>query len=502
MLIDTRTLPDGSRIQADIVIIGSGAAGLTLAHEFAGTTASICILESGGEEVSSAVNTLSAGTARLCGPDGSIVQCDDYMTESRERSFGGTLNVWGGKCAELDPIDFEQRDWMDGSGWPFDKAELQPFYARSCALLGIATFDSRLRDGTSPVRLNGERKFVTALRTFSDLTGKLSGEKFHRFKHAVAGQDGVSVYLYATAIGIEATAAGDAVSHVVIGTLEGKRHSVCGKLVVLAAGGLENPRLLLHANTGWPGARLNPHDQVGRHFAGHGIIRSVGAPGDRPAVVEFSPGMSKRFGLYLDKDLTAVQGLFTLSRAWQRREGLSGFSVTLEPIVVEHGREYSPVYFSLEQRPNPHSRLTLTDHRDRFGLRRLDLDWRFDAADKDTLVRAIREFAAELEQSGIGRLHAEFGAMRFAESLEAARHHIGTTRMHTDPRRGVVDAHGRVHGIGNLYVAGASVFPTAGLANPTLTIMALAMRLAAEFKQQLRGRSAVATRREWMVPAG
>ena len=92
--------------------------------------------------------------------------------------------------------------------------------------------------------------------------------------------------------------------------------------------------------------------------------------------------------------------------------------------------------------------------------------------------------------------------MRFAESLEAARHHIGTTRMHTDPRRGVVDAHGRVHGIANLYVAGASVFPTAGLANPTLTIMALAMRLAAEFKQQLRGRSAVATRREWMVPAG
>ena len=93
----------------------------------------------------------------------------------------------------------------------------------------------------------------------------------------------------------------------------------------------------------------------------------------------------------------------------------------------------------------------------------------------------------ELQRAGIGRLHSALGRESdpWPSGLRGARHHMGTTRMHPDPRRGVVDANGRVHGIANLYVAGSSVFPTSGAANPTLTIVALALRLAEHVGREL-----------------
>jgi choline dehydrogenase-like flavoprotein len=497
MLIDARSLPDGSRITADVVIVGSGAAGLALAGEFAGSALTVCLLESGGEESSPEVNALSAGQGRLHGPDGVQLPCDDYLVESRERSLGGTLNLWGGKCAELDGLDFEEREWIAHSGWPLDKAELQPCYARACALLGIAPFDARQRAAVPVVALNGERRFTTALRTFSDLTGKLAGEKFHRYKYAVANQPNVSTYLHANVLDLVLDEAGQALRHVVFGTLDGRRHVAQGRVFVLAAGGLENPRLLLNADSQQRGGLGNAHDQVGRCFAGHGLLRFLAGNDQPPAVVEYAPGAAQRLGLYLDKDPRAVQGIFTLSRAAQRRDALAGFSATLEPVVQQDGKDYSPVYFSIEQQPDRESRLSLGAQRDALGLRRLVMDWRFNAADRDSFARAVALFAAELEQAGIGRLHYDADALRFVEVLETARHHIGATRMSDDPREGVVDRDCRVHGTANLYVAGASVFPTSGLANPTLTIVALALRLADRLKSQLRERGGVATSREW-----
>jgi choline dehydrogenase-like flavoprotein len=134
----------------------------------------------------------------------------------------------------------------------------------------------------------------------------------------------------------------------------------------------------------------------------------------------------------------------------------------------------------MEQAPNRDSRVTLGTTHDILGCRRVVLDWRLSDIDKRTAHRAHAILAEELSRSGVGEMKSLMGSESdpWPTRLRGARHHMGTTRMHADSRRGVVDANCRVHGIDNLFVAGSSVFPTSGAANPTLTIVALAIRLA------------------------
>jgi choline dehydrogenase-like flavoprotein len=110
--------------------------------------------------------------------------------------------------------------------------------------------------------------------------------------------------------------------------------------------------------------------------------------------------------------------------------------------------------------------------------------------DRHSWVRAHQIVDEELRQTGVGRLHmtSEFEQSVWPASMDGGSHHAGTTRMHVDSNRGVVDEHCRVHGVENLYIAGPSVFPTSGSANPVLTIVALALRLADQVKENLRGR--------------
>jgi choline dehydrogenase-like flavoprotein len=131
-----------------------------------------------------------------------------------------------------------------------------------------------------------------------------------------------------------------------------------------------------------------------------------------------------------------------------------------------------------EQIPNPESRVTLSDQRDALGMPRVRLDWRLDPADLRSMVRSQEILDEELRRTGTGRLQIAMDEPIAPPGLKGGWHHMGTTRMDDDPGRGVVDRHGAVHGIANLYVTGSSVFPTVGYANPLLTVGALAIRLA------------------------
>jgi choline dehydrogenase-like flavoprotein len=135
----------------------------------------------------------------------------------------------------------------------------------------------------------------------------------------------------------------------------------------------------------------------------------------------------------------------------------------------------------LEQAPNPDSRVVLSDERDGLGQRRPKLEWKLSPLDTHTLFTATRRFALALGQSDLGRVRLEKWLLDEPESWQVVYpggHHMGTTRMSDDPKLGVVDRDCRVHGVDNLFVAGSSVFPTCGCVNPTLTITALAHRLA------------------------
>jgi choline dehydrogenase-like flavoprotein len=167
----------------------------------------------------------------------------------------------------------------------------------------------------------------------------------------------------------------------------------------------------------------------------------------------------------------------------------------LAPLVQEidrprEGPAGRAVFFmnELEQAPNPASRVRLSENKDALGMPRAQLEWRLSAIDKSSARRTQEVLARALGAAGLGRLQITFSEdeRSWPTEMGGGRHHMGTTRMHLDPKQGVVDPDGRVHGLANLYVAGSSVFPTVGAANPTLTLVALALRLADHLVEQLR----------------
>jgi choline dehydrogenase-like flavoprotein len=138
----------------------------------------------------------------------------------------------------------------------------------------------------------------------------------------------------------------------------------------------------------------------------------------------------------------------------------------------------------VEQAPNPDSRITLAAKRDMLGLPMAKVDWRLCELDRHGIRVAHGIIKQEVERSGYGHMDVQLPETE-DEILAGAKggaHHMGTTRMHDNPREGVVDANSRVHGLANLYVAGSSVFTTGGYANPTFTILALTIRLADHMK--------------------
>jgi hypothetical protein len=139
-----------------------------------------------------------------------------------------------------------------------------------------------------------------------------------------------------------------------------------------------------------------------------------------------------------------------------------------------------------EQAPNPESRVMIDDEKDALGQNRVKLKWNLTNQDIDSMIRAQKIIDQDLRSNGLGRLSIDMEGSKPPADIHGGWHHMGTTRMHVDPKQGVVNEHCRVHGISNLFIAGASVFPTAGYANPVLTTLALTIRLADYIKENLK----------------
>lgn len=149
----------------------------------------------------------------------------------------------------------------------------------------------------------------------------------------------------------------------------------------------------------------------------------------------------------------------------------------------------------VEAAPNRDSRVTLSRSRDRLGMPRVKVAWRLDPLVQRTFDRTFALVAEELRAGGVAQiqLDAPLEGREWPSSLEGTWHHMGTTRMHDSPREGVVDRHGKVHGIDNLHIAGSSVFPSVGANFPTITITALALRMAERLASSLGKPDALAS---------
>jgi choline dehydrogenase-like flavoprotein len=535
MFIDSRQLRSGAVVEADIAIVGAGAAGISLALQLIGKGLTVCLLESGGMEFERANQSLYTGLN---------VGLPYYALDVAQLRFlGGSTNAWGGWCRPLDPIDYESRPWVEHSGWPFTMSELAPFYRRAHEICQVTSDDY---DTERVVAELGHPRakplpfdpawLETTIYRFSPPTRFGSV-----YREALRRADDLRCFLNANVLSIKTDAAARTVTRLTVGTLSGVRIEVAARYYVLAAGGMENTRLLLLSNDVIANGLGNQHDLVGRFFMEHPHTK-------RELIV---PARRLASGIYGETfHGRAIMARMSLPEALQRREKLLNYSANLHAVYFGHdskgwlalrkavlslsrsrrsdpfirlppfghkGLTLSQVYdmvrdfdrmtiagllrlfqpnrfiigFVLEskpeQAPNPHSRVTLDDARDAFGLRRVKLDWRTLPIDRRTAVRGEEIVDAEMRRLAIGRMAslppAEIEG--WPDNLEGGWHQLGTTRMHADAKCGVVDPNGRVHGMSNLFIIGGSVFPTGGVVPPTLTIVALALRLGSHLTRNI-----------------
>jgi choline dehydrogenase-like flavoprotein len=516
MITDIEQL-GGDRLQADICIVGGGAAGLTLAAELDGGALRVVVLEAGREGPDPSAQGLY-DSAVIGLPHGGI---HGY----RLRGLGGSTVAWAGQVLPLFDIDFERRDWIPGSGWPLTRDDLEPYYRRLAELMEVPPFD---RDAHGwPQRLPPPPPIDRDLLApyYSEFSPRPNFAQTLAPRLRASAQ--VTVVLGAVVTELVPDPLSASVDALSARSLSGRALTVVARFVVLCGGGFENARLLLDSTRRSEAGIGNDGDLVGRYFQDHpGLVvgplhvrdhRLVSALAPRRlGLVKFAPrlrlderiqraerrahvGAGVVFDLSQPQSVRSGKLLLQAIRARHLRPRVAGAlgDVARDPLpLVRSAARYFvgrraaldigvPPLLAVggEQRPNRESRIVLRDERDAVGMRQVALDWRICAEDLSDYRRAAEIAAAEFERIGIGNV--DLDAVRLPEDpaeagglLLDSGHHMGTTRMGASSDDGVVDSHGKVFGVDNLYVASCSVFPTGGIANPTFTMLALCLRLA------------------------
>ncbi len=550
MIIDARDGFDGQTLSADLCIVGAGAAGIAMALQFVDTKFEVLVLESGGLQAETESQALYEGTVadeKLHSPP------DRY----RERRFGGTTTIWGGRCMPFDKIDFETRNYIPNSGWPLGYESLTPYYRNANRLCEAGEFSydagDALRGNDRPMIEGFEGKYFTSntLERFSCPT-----DFGARYGHKLRKSVNVTVVLHANVTAIRLQESGHRVESLDVRTLSGRRLRARAEHFVLAAGGLEVARLMLASRDVHPRGIGNDHDLVGRYYMCHlaGTIGSIKITRRLDAVnhsyqlsnegiycrrrLALKPDVQREqqlgnfiarlhhpritdpahrnailSALYLGRGFISYEygrrlhggehlsWLSRLQHVWNVSSGpfdIAAFAWHMfrdrklaarkfPSIIIKSKANLYSLDFHAEQQPNHYSRVSLGADVDALGMPRLHIDWRYTAGDVDTAQRSLALLREDFQQSGVGTFDYDPSTVEFEMTRYGAYggHHIGTARMGSDSISSVVDADCRVHGISNLYVNGSATFPTSGQANPTLTVVALSLRMADHLKEKL-----------------
>ncbi|MDZ7629168.1 MAG: GMC family oxidoreductase [Parvularculaceae bacterium] len=475
MIIDLNTI-EASPFDGvfDLCVCGSGPAGMTVAREAAARGLRVVLLEAGGFEPSEASQEIYKAR--------SIGALEYYGVETcRLRYFGGTSGHWAGRCAILDPVDFESRDiWGGLPGWPITHAEA---YRRLDDARAILDIDDQ---SLAPRR---EPRWKSARFSPSGFARSAPTRFGEKFRAELQSSKKTLVCLNANVVSLELSDDKHMVRAVEAADWRDRRFKINARRTVIAFGSLENARFLLNMGAlkgapigdqgGFAGRCFMEHFDIvlGRFTAQNNLIWRREAP----LSVTLTAAQARAQGLGSAVVSLALSGG---ARHYGRLAPIRRLINDIECAVVSPDARSTICSGDgiatdiIEQAPNRDSRVTLNDSaRDRFGHFRINVDWRLSAQDVKTIGGLAEEVGKAIAEQDVGRFKIADDILAGAPVPGFHCHQMGTTRMSADPKFGVVDADCRVHGMDNLYIAGSSVFPTGGGANPTTTIVALALRL-------------------------
>lgn len=507
-IVSLAGLSEQDAFRAAICVVGSGPGGGIAAAALAEAGHDVLLLEAGPR--------MGGGGATLFTHDVDVTgEADLPFTGTAQ--LGGSSNLWAGRIAPLEAIDFERRGWVPGSGWPIG-VEALPYERAFRLLTGVS-----LPPAEAPAPANFApacgadaldlKKFYWASQPFSVAS---------YLEKAVSSSPHLRVLLDAPVAELVEADGGGRIAAALLRRPDGRMVRVEAGLFILAAGGIETPRLLLSSRGASPQGIGNGHDLVGRYLSTHPkadiatLTLSRRVATDHPLFTDRPQGEGRaRLGLGFGAAVQRRLGLlnhyvqlspfleYRASRAFERVRmsgavqsplidrsrlargllpslGLFAFETIGRIAGLQSRARVFILRAFLDQYPNPENRVRLSGERNALGLPTADLSWSFTAEDRASVIRFLSALDGTLQTHGVGRL--DYDALLARKDdwplTGIHSHFMGTTRMGATAREGVVDADCRVFGQDNLYVAGPSVFTAYGYANPFLTIAALGLRLA------------------------
>jgi len=516
MILDLQRDVAGREQRADVCIVGAGAAGIVLAVELRRQGRTVVMVEGGGEDVEEAAQ--EPYRSELAGLNHRGIHT------GRFRAKGGTTTRWGGQILELEKEDFEVREWIAGSGWPFAK------YERALVLEGLGGVERS--DAAVWQRLKLPMPAFERLESY--FSRWCPDPVFARLHGAMLEKDeGIRLWLHANCV--ELVMEQETVRGVRCRTQTSIETVFCADEFVFCMGAIESCRFFMQPREG--GLPWNQSGLLGRHFQDH--IDSNAAevkPRNRREFarlfdnvflggykyhpkLRLSAADARQAGvlnagatMYFLSDVDEVLGELkgTAKHLLRGRLGeISGkdliglvrnaplLAAQMARYFLEH-RAFNPasavvkLRVHCEQQPDSASSITLAEERDSLGLLRARLDWRISELEVET----IRHYAQTAAQSlaGVAEVIPDEALLRgdrdtYIKGCDDSNHHMGGMRMAASPGAGVVDTNLLLRGTRNCYVCSGAAFPTSGFSNPTHTLLALAVRLA-DHVVRLSGRRA------------
>jgi choline dehydrogenase-like flavoprotein len=468
LISDLKSLNGGS---FDYCIVGTGPAGITLASQLASTGRKILLIEAGGAEH-------DAEGSRLF----TIEEKSDVSPTAihRLRCFGGTSGHWAGWCAPLDRQDLVA-SWSELSGWPLKFSELTDWYPMADAILGLVKQVPDEQDQPrTPTELSG-LKYINW--RFSHPPVRFGAT----YRAALEAKPNVHLALACPLKHIEMDPDSSKIRKLHFGNSL-STISIEASCYVLAAGGIETARLILNSAARSKRKIGEGSAFLGRCFMDHPHFYEAGKiihwAGPLPLNVANEDKCEERLKtpfLQIAPEVRAAKRwnnlvirLRKIANPSPEDERLRLFMETVygRPTII------SNVTLMCEQEPSLDNRLELTPELDESGTHKVKLTSALHDIDWTTYTESIRYLSLYFSKNNLGRININPNLLNRSSTPTCGPHHMGTTRMARTPKHGYVDENCQVFGVSNLWIAGGSLFPRSSCVNPTLTIVALALRLA------------------------